>query len=571
MNSISLRREIFTTDIDDLLNEIKAGSTDSPMLKQLPLAHQLFVGVDGLNSEFDDWLNSARSAVLSDMQDGLRSIYLDEIIPQNIRIFYAQAALLLDDLDEEAVRTLMLCYAAGSNPTAALRAYNDFYKRLEDNLDAEPAIATQDLAVQIKLSKAENPSQEHTTGFSVLPAAARTGTAKIAIMPFEIVGGQNEDPYLPIGVLDHITCHMASFRAPAVISSNSTRRFLGQVPRPTKVARELDANYVLTGTIRIDGADAGVSVQLAETQSESVLWAKVSICKTDDLKSLNVPIAEEIARAIVPSVDAEELRHSKSVPAEELEPYHLVLQAKDLVFRLKREDFVKAGNLLLRAVDNGPQFSPAHALIAEWYSINLWEGWSKNAPKDRAALEHHALKAIALSPGDGRVMALWAHNRMMFEREYDSALSTFHDAIELCPNDADTLAWSVPTLANTRNSEAAVLNAKKALALSPYDPFIFRNEHFLGLAHYMNGDFDTSAEYGLRSFRRAPNYQGNIRSTIAALCAAGRQSETVHLVEHHNKIAPGFSVAEFKKKHGLRDPGDREVFASRLIAAGLPS
>ncbi len=313
-----------------------------------------------------------------------------------------------------------------------------------------------------------------------------------------------------------------------------------------------------------------MTAQLVETDDERVVWATSQNCTISELMSLDLPIAEDIARAIVPSVDAEELRNSRSMALEDLEPYHLILQAKELGFKLVYEDFVKAGLLLRRAVEIGPQFSPAHAMLADWHSINLWEGWTDNPAADRVALEQHVRKAIALSPRDGRVMALWAHNRMMFNREYDVALSLIQDAIEYCPNDAETLAWSVPTLANTRQSDTAVANAQKALDLSPYDPFVFRNEHFLGLALYVRGDYDQSAEYGLSCFRKAPNYRSNLRTTIVSLTAAGRFKEASDLVEHHKQITPDFSVAEFEKISGLRDPADRRIYASHLLEAGLP-
>jgi tetratricopeptide (TPR) repeat protein len=168
-------------------------------------------------------------------------------------------------------------------------------------------------------------------------------------------------------------------------------------------------------------------------------------------------------------------------------------------------------------------------------------------------------------------MALWAHNRMMFDRDYTAALSLIGDAMDLSPNDAEALAWSVPTLTTTRHAEDAVRNGRRALELSPYDPFIFRNEHFLSFALFSQGDYDASAEYGLSSFRRSPNYSGNIRATIAALVAAGRSSEAVPLVDHHLKLYPDFSVMEFERIQGFRNPADRKAFATLLLDAGLPA
>ena len=115
-------------------------------------------------------------------------------------------------------------------------------------------------------------------------------------------------------------------------------------------------------------------------------------------------------------------------------------------------------------------------------------------------------------------------------------------------------------------------NGKKAIELSPYDPFLARNEHFLSFALFTKGDFDHSADYGISCYQRHPNfYSGNLRVTIAALCAAGRKQETISLVERHNELLPDFTVSKFKQRQRLRYADDREAFASLLLAAGLPN
>ena len=167
-------------------------------------------------------------------------------------------------------------------------------------------------------------------------------------------------------------------------------------------------------------------------------------------------------------------------------------------------------------------------------------------------------------------MSLMGHNRVMFHRAYDEALDLFEHAIELCPNDSETLIWSVPTFALAGQPERAVEVGSKALGLSPLDPFSFRNEHFLSLAKYAAGDFESSAELGLSSFKKAPNYGSNIRATVAALAAAGRHGEALPLVEQHGRVEPGFAVEDFIVRQGFRSEEDRRLFCDRLIEAGMP-
>jgi TolB-like protein/Tfp pilus assembly protein PilF len=565
---IGIAQGVVSTDLDDLLDQLRSQHIDETALANCLNVRRMLSDVFSISSSFEIWAHEKRGDAQDAIMRQLKEIYTDARTVHEIRKTCAQTALKLDEFDEEAVRAVMETFLESAEPAAALRVYNRFFERLESEMDAEPATATQELAIAIKLDEVQKKPVIPVTRVKVL---ANSPPITMAVLPFEVLGTVSQNKSLSLVLLEHLTCHLASFRAPSIISSNTTRKYLNQVPRPSDVGRELNARYILSGSVRLQEGQAALAAQLVEAETERVVWATTSISPENDVLKLNVPIAEEIARAILPTVDAEELRLSRILPEHELEPYHLVLQAKDLIFKLSHEDFLEAGVLLAKAVQIGPQFAPAHSMMADWLSIRMWEGWSNDRFSDRAALDKHARNAIALSPRDGRVMALWAHNRMMFDRDYDGALSLLKDAIKLCPNDAEALAWSVPTLTTTRHVDEAVRNGSRAIELSPYDPFIFRNEHFLSFALFTQGDYDKSAEYGFSSFQRAPNYSGNIRATIAALTAAGRPAEAVPLVEHHIKINPNFSVAEFQKVQGFRDPVDREAFASLLIDAGLPA
>lgn len=566
---IGLVRDVISTDLQALQMQLEHRPFPPEKLSDCLKVSRMFSDIFSISSNFEEWAKEIQTDAVASVLRQLKEIYKNPQTDRTLRHACAQTALKLDEFDEEAVRTLMSTFVENAEPAAALRVYDLFFQRLETEMDAEPAAETQELAIAIKLNT--GPKQEIRLPAAIEKPLSNAPPVALAVLPFEVFGADQQGEELSLALLEHLTCHLASFRAPSVISSNTTRMYLDKVPRPMEVGRDLNARYILSGSVRLHDDKAALTTQLVEAQTERVIWATRLMSRKREILGLNVPIAEEIARAIVPSVDAEELHLSRTRPLHELEPYHLVLQAKDLIFKLSHDAFVEAGNLLAIAVRNGPLFAPAHSTMADWLSIRMWEGWSPDRFADRAALDQHALKAMSLSPRDGRVMALWAHNRMMFDRDYTAALSLIGDAIDLSPNDAEALAWSVPTLTTTRHADEAVRNGRRALELSPYDPFIFRNEHFLSFALFSKGDYDASAEYGFSSFRRSPNYSGNIRATIAALMAAGRRSESVPLVDHHLKLYPDFSVVEFEKIQGFRDPADRKAFATLLLDAGLPA
>jgi len=449
----------------------------------------------------------------------------------------------------------------------ALKIYADFVDLLDEDLGAEPSLRTQDLAVQIKL--AADSMQPSVREEKILFQASRPEPLSLAVLPFEAMGATPLDRFVTLGILDQVTCLLAMHKMPAVISSNSTRGYLGKTQRVRDVGSELGAKYVVTGSTRTDGENVAVTVQLCEASSEHVIWSWVQTCQQTEIMRVNSLIAQLISAALHPSLDAAELACTWHVDEDALEPYHLMLCAKDRMFRLTYNGFAEAGTLLEQAIDKGPNFAPAHALLSDWYSIRYWQKWSDQPARDFDCMNEHIQRAMSLSPRNGRIMAMWGHFKVVLERNYDAAINLFNEAVLIFPNDSETLFWSVPTLAYSGHADQAMERSEHAMRLSPHDPFLFRNEHFFSIACYAQGDFDRAAQYGLSSFKRVPTYTSNLRTTIASLVAANRAVELPVLLAAHANAEPNFSVSQFIPNHGFQDDREKERYGARLIAAGM--
>ncbi len=424
-------------------------AVDCDRIEALPKV--LLTGFGEAGPQLEDWARDIRARLIAGVQSQIVGALAQAAAAPALRLRLARAALVLDAYDEAAARAVMSCLVEAGNAAAALRFYGEFYDRLVAELDAEPSVETQDLAVRIKQMEPGAPVAAPRAPVPE-PAAPRAATpqragAVVAVLPFDLYGSDTPDRHVSLGLLDQITCHLSTFRAPAVISSNSTRGYLGRAPAIAEVRDALRADYVVTGTVLTQGAEARVTVQLVEAVSGVILWAQGFPARTEALFDIHATIAERIAHAIAPSVDLAELRRVEGDQAAQLEPYHLVLRAKDLILRLERAAFDQAGGLLTEAERKDPGFGPLHALRAEWLALRLWQGWSESPERDVRALEAHAMRAVAALPGNGRCIALLAHCRTLFDRAHGDALRLFERALEICPNDSETLAWTVPTLA----------------------------------------------------------------------------------------------------------------------------
>jgi tetratricopeptide (TPR) repeat protein len=335
-------------------------------------------------------------------------------------------------------------------------------------------------------------------------------------------------------------------------------------------AEALERKYVVSGTVRVAGARVRLAVELAEVVRGTVLWGSAYDASEPLLFDAQEEIASGIARTLVPRLQDAELRRSQGQRPEDLTAYHLMLQARELVFRLELPAFEHAGNLLREALSRDPGYASLSAAMADWYSVRIGQGWSSNPEADFGALEDMARAAIRIDPGNGRALAMLGHNRTIFRREYGEALDLIERALEASPNDAEALMWSSPTYAYTGNPGEALHRAERAIALSPQDPFLFRYEHFICIAHYAAGDYEQAAYWGMRSLRRNFHYISNLRMAAAALVAVGRLTEARPLVDKVMELEPGFRVSRLIARQAFRDDARREQYGRHLVEAGLP-
>lgn len=401
------------------------------------------------------------------------------------------------------------------------------------------------------------------------PAAAR-GVPVVALLPFRLMPDAPDLALVAEGILDGIVGALAGLREPVVISANSTRHLAAEADLPS-VGQRLGAQYVTAGTLRRAGDRLRLGIELAEAQTGMVLWQRSFDLVDAALFETQDRIAAVIAHTLAPRVQEAELRAARRAPPSVLGAYHLLLQARQMVFRLEPQAFETAGGMLREAIALDPGFAPGYAALADWHSLRIGQGWSPDAAAETEALEAAVRTALELDPGNARALALLGHSHAVLRRRYADAVMQLDRALEAAPNDAEAWLRSSPTYAFMGEGREAVRRADQALALSPEDPLIFRYQHYKAIAHYAADELETAAEWGLRSRRANPHYTSNLRLTAAALAALGRVAEARPLVEQVMALEPGFRVAPMLRRQPIRDEVARTLYGRRMVAAGLPA
>ena len=197
----------------------------------------------------------------------------------------------------------------------------------------------------------------HLPSAEVAIAAVRSGRTalrakvpSIAVLPFRTTGENPDDTYFGEGMVDDIIVALASIRGLLVISRTSALTYRTGEIDLQKIGRELGVRYVLSGSVRRSTKQIRISSELADVQTNSLIWVDRYDGELHELFDLQDRIATRIVWSIAPHVREAELKRALRKRPESMNAYDLVMQAIDLMYRMNFTGFSRAGELLRQAI-----------------------------------------------------------------------------------------------------------------------------------------------------------------------------------------------------------------------------
>lgn len=326
----------------------------------------------------------------------------------------------------------------------------------------------------------------------------------LAVLPLESLSGDASQDYFADGMTDELITDLSQISALRVISRTSVMPYKGVRKPLAQIARELNVDAVVEGTVLRSGNQVRITAQLIEAPADKHLWAHDYEGNLQDTLALQNQVARAIAENIRVSLNPQEdaaLRSNKVVNPEAYVSY-----LKGRYFWNKRTaDGLKAAVAYFnQAVDEDPNYAQAYSGLADTYA--LLGDWQyavmtpKEAlPKAKAA----AVKALELDRGLGE-----AHNSLAFcldgfDWDFESAEKEFQRAIELNPGYATAHHWYAWHLALMGRNNEAIAEMRKAQSLDPLSLIINADlAELLVIAHA----YDESIEQSRKTIEMDPNF-----------------------------------------------------------------
>ncbi|MEK9279731.1 MULTISPECIES: winged helix-turn-helix domain-containing protein [unclassified Bradyrhizobium] len=389
----------------------------------------------------------------------------------------------------------------------------------------------------------------------------------IAVLPFTNMSGEAEQDYFSDGISEDIITALSKLRWFFVIARNSSFIYKGRTVHLRQIAKELGVRYVVEGSVRKGGGRVRITAQLNDVASGSHLWAERYDRELADVFAVQDEITEAIVAAIEPQLYAAESFRAQRKPTDSMDAWDLLMRALSHYWRVTRQDHVVAQALLEKAIALDPNYGKALGLLGTSYMFTAHMGWMEMASAMSAA-ERAARAAIHADDEDA-----WAHNALghvhLFARRFDDCLAEFETALRLNPNFALAQGYYGLALSYCGRWQDADTAARRAIRLSPRDPYAPVYFGIKAYARFLGADYEEAIRLAQESLRQRGDFVGAHRVLTSAAGMAGHTEIARAALLELRRAQPNVSLAWIAEFMPIKLAPDRERYLEGFRRAGL--
>jgi len=367
------------------------------------------------------------------------------------------------------------------------------------------------------------------------PAAAARPIHSLAVLPMENFSGDPGQDYFADGMTETLISGLARVGSLRVTSRTSVVQFKGSQKPLKQIAKELNVDAVIEGSVQRFGDQIRVGVRLIDAEAEDLIWSKEYNSDLRDVLTLQNELAQAVTQAIRIKLTPQE--QSRLAERRRINPaaYDDFLRGRYYLNRQTKSDNDSAIQSLSRAVEADPEFAGGWAELAQAYVWKLF----LFAP-DEKDLQQKAFvaveKALALDPDLAE--AYLARGRLLWTPAnhfpHDQAIQEYRRALVLNPSLDEARNQLAVVLGHVGLVDEALAELDQALKTNPGNTLarfrvgevlLFKGEHEKALAALRNVPAETN-----------PSLVGH--QIVLTLFDLGRKEEAAATLEKFLKDYP---------------------------------
>ena len=257
----------------------------------------------------------------------------------------------------------------------------------------------------------------------------------IAVLPLDNFSGDPAQEYFADGMTDELITDLAKIGSLRVISRTSVMRYKGTKKGLSEIARELNVDGIIEGSVMRSGQRVRITAQLLYGPTDKHLWAETYDRDLGDVLGLQSEVAQAIAQQVRAQVTPQQQARFRAARTVNPEAYDAYLKGRYYLSNqfTTPQPLNMAKTYFEEAVRKDPGFAPAYAGLADTY---LYLAIFRQMPAESAhRLAEEALRhALSLDDSIGEAHDTLAVLSWRYSWDWDATERELNQAIALAPS-----------------------------------------------------------------------------------------------------------------------------------------
>jgi len=306
----------------------------------------------------------------------------------------------------------------------------------------------------------------------------------IVVLPLENLSADPNQEYFVDGMTDALITALAQVSSLRVISRTSAMHYKGSHQALPTIARELNVDAVVEGTVTRSGDRVRITAQLLDARTDRHLWARAYDREVSEIMSLQQDVADNIFQEIQAKLTPEENLRASRKRQVDPEAYDDYLRGLYFWHKFTAAGMTRAAEYFEKSVQKDPSYALGYAWLANAYGMlaEFVGPPSDFMPKSKEATE----KAVQLDDNLAEAHDSLANIKYYYDRDWAGADREFQRALQLNPGNALIHGGYARYLDAMGRFEEASRQHEITRELDPLIliGFYIRGDHFLFLRQY---------------------------------------------------------------------------------------
>ncbi|MGD9898662.1 MAG: protein kinase, partial [Calditrichaceae bacterium] len=324
----------------------------------------------------------------------------------------------------------------------------------------------------------------------------------IAVLPFVDRSLKKNYGYLADGLAEELSNMLARNPNLRVTSRTSSFSFKGTNTDIRTIARILNVENILEGSLRESGNQLRISTQLIDVSTDTYIWSEIFDQKLENIFYVQENITNSVAKTLKVSLPfgMRQTQQLETIP----EAYNAYLQGIYFAKQFDEANLEKAITYLENAVELDPGFARAWADLAGVHMNQAGFGYVQADEGHRKARNELNI-ALQLNPKLASALSAMGYIYFSYDRDWVAADSVFHLALKYDPVDVNAVAGSAQLAGFLGRLDVAIAGIK---SLIEHDPLNTSARYILGKKAYYAGRLEEAEAAFRKTLELNSGYPG---------------------------------------------------------------